>query len=172
MDLIEILRNFFPFSSESFIAGFKIFSFAASFIFIAVIFYSLTKIYKIFSKKHLADFLDVWSEYPAEARNSRWQEVKKRLKSENASDWKFAVLEADSILDDVMKRIGYPGANLGERLIGVEPSDFDSLSEVWEAHKVRNRLAHEAADFKFSKERAEEVIALYEKGLKELEYIS
>lgn len=159
-------------SLESFLSGFKIFSFIISLVFVAVIFYSLVKIFKIFSKRHLADFLDVWSEYPAEARNSRWQEVKKRLKSENGSDWKFAILEADSILDDVMKKIGYPGSNLGERLVNIEPSDFDSLSEVWEAHKVRNRLAHEAADFKLSKERAEEVVALYEKGLKELEYIS
>ena len=139
---------------------------------IALIFYSLVKIFKILSKRHLADFFDVWSVYPAEARNSRWQEVKNRLKSKNASDWKFAILEADGILDDVMKKIGYPGANLGERLVNIEPSDFDSLSEVWEAHKVRNRLAHEAADFKLSKERAEEVGALYEKSLKELEYIS
>ncbi|MEK7133067.1 MAG: hypothetical protein AAB771_00030 [Patescibacteria group bacterium] len=159
-------------SLKSFLPEFKIFSFVVSLVLIFIIFYSLVKIFKVFSKKHLADFLDVWSEYPAEARNTRWQEVKKRLGSENSSDWKFAILEADGILDDVMKKIGYPGANLGERLVNIEPSDFDSLSEVWEAHKVRNRLAHEAADFKLSKERAEEVVALYEKGLKELEYIS
>lgn len=159
-------------SLESFLAGFKIFSFVVSLVLIFIIFYSLVKIFKVFSKRHLADFLDVWGEYPAEVRNSRWEEVKKRLKSENSSDWKFAILEADGILDDVMKKIGYPGANLGERLTNIEPSDFDSLSEVWEAHKVRNRLAHEAADFKLPKERAEEVVALYEKGLKELEYIS
>jgi len=159
-------------SLESFLTGFKIFSLIVSLVLMAVIFYSLTRIFKVLFKKHLADFLDIWSEQPAEARNSRWQEVKKKLKSENASDWKFAILEADSILDDVMKRIGYAGANLGERLVNIEPSDFDSLSEVWEAHKVRNRLAHETADFKLSKERAEEVIDLYEKGLKELEYIS
>ncbi len=159
-------------SLKSFLPEFKIFSFVVSLVLIFIIFYSLVKIFKVFSKKHLADFFDVWSEYPAEARNTRWQEVKKRLGSENSSDWKFAILEADGILDDVMKKIGYPGANLGERLANIEPSDFDSLSEVWEAHKIRNRLAHEAADFKLSKERAEEVVALYEKGLKELEYIS
>ena len=37
---------------------------------------------------------------------------------------------------------------------------------------MRNRIAHEAAGFKLDKEEAERVIGLFEKGLKELEYIT
>ena len=64
----------------------------------------------------------------------------------------------------------YDGENLGERLKKIESSDLDSLNDIWEAHKVRNRIAHEA-DYRMSPEDSAAAIGRFEKALRELEYI-
>jgi len=83
----------------------------------------------------------------------------------------MAVLEADNILDEIIKKIGIPGENLGERLRNIEPSDFKNLRVAWEAHKTRNRVAHGGDLFDLTKEEAEETIKLYEKVFKEFKFL-
>src|SRR5690606_1487074 len=70
----------------------------------------------------------------------RWFDIVQKIDSENPSDWNVAIIEADKILDDLMKKMGYPGDNLGERLKAVERSDFLTLDSAWQAHKVRNSI--------------------------------
>ena len=51
------------------------------------------------------------------------------------------VLEADKLLDYVLGKYGYQGS-LGEKLKKASKL-FSDLNGVWEAHKLRNKLAHE-----------------------------
>lgn len=119
--------------------------------------------------KDITEFMKTES-FPREERNARWEGVKKRMASNHPSDWKLAVIEADSIMDELLKRMGYEGINMGERLRQIEPSDFDSLQAVWKAHKLRNRIAHEP-ETAVTKSEAEYAIELFERGLEEFEYI-
>jgi hypothetical protein len=86
-------------------------------------------------------------------------------------DRKNAIIEADSLIDVIIQKIGYRGEDLGERLKKIEPSDFNNLQNVWEAHKIRNKIAHEGEAFNLTKEIAKDVIEKYKKALKELKYI-
>ncbi len=52
-----------------------------------------------------------------------------------------AVMDADKLLDYVLKCYGYEG-NLGEKL-KVAKGHFSDLNGVWSAHKLRNTVAHE-----------------------------
>ncbi|PIR69669.1 MAG: hypothetical protein COU47_02065 [Candidatus Niyogibacteria bacterium CG10_big_fil_rev_8_21_14_0_10_46_36] len=108
--------------------------------------------------------------FPREERKGRWENVEKRMQSNHPSDWKLAVIEADSIMDDLLKRMGYEGITMGDRLKQIEPSDFESLQAVWKAHKLRNRIAHEP-ETAVTKSEAEYTIDLFKKGLEEFEYI-
>ena len=99
-----------------------------------------------------------------------WEKIKQYLESRNESDWKLAILEADKMLDKLVQKMGYPGNNLGERLKAVEPSDFRTLNSAWEAHKVRNAIAHDQG-YKLTKRSAARVIGLYEQVFKEFHYI-
>jgi len=94
-----------------------------------------------------------------------------KINSQNPSDWKTAVVESDSILDDIFEKIGFKGKGLEEKLKSVEPSDFDNLQNIWDAHKTRNKIAHLGADFELTQEEAKSAVDNYEKGLKELRYI-
>jgi len=100
--------------------------------------------------------------------STRLQDVLTHSDSENPNDWKLAIIEADIILDDALKQKGYPGNSLGERLKNVSPQQLNSLQDAWEAHKVRNRIAHDGSDFILTKRIAEETIGRYRRVLSEL----
>lgn len=103
--------------------------------------------------------------------NPRWAKVLEHVNSENPSDWRLAILEADIMLGDVLDKMGYHGATIGDKLKSIEQSDFSTLNEAWEAHKVRNAIAHEGSDMTLNKPEAERVVRLFEKVFKEFKYV-
>lgn len=103
--------------------------------------------------------------------NPKWLKVIEHIKSDNSADWKLAILEADIMLDAMLEKMGYPGQTISEKLKLVEKSDFDTLDYAWEAHKIRNSIAHEGSDFVVTKEEAERVITMFETVFKEFKYI-
>jgi hypothetical protein len=98
---------------------------------------------------------------------ARWEEIQRHLNSNKEAEWKFAVIEADNLVDYVLKASGYPGDTMGERLKNIDKSQIVTLDTLWEAHKIRNRLAHDPNYFLRYGE-AKRAIQLYEKTLKEL----
>jgi hypothetical protein len=101
--------------------------------------------------------------YRGAARSNRFDSMIAHSTSDNPNDWKLAIIEADVILDDVLKQQGYAGNSLGERLKSIGPSQLDSLQDAWEAHKVRNRIAHEGADYILTQRSAQETITRYQR---------
>lgn len=105
---------------------------------------------------------------PKKEINKNWQAVLDKLDKGDESSCKMAVVEADKILDDILKRIGYQGGDMGERLKQLTPAQLANLNDIWEAHKIRNRIVHESG-FRLSQEQAQKAIKAYERGLKDLE---
>ncbi|MDO8564518.1 MAG: hypothetical protein Q7R88_00820 [bacterium] len=101
----------------------------------------------------------------------RFERIKSHMESEKESDWRLAVLEADVMLDEMISGMGYRGDSLGEKLKAIEKSDFTTLEKAWEAHVIRNRIAHEGALFPLTHREARRVIGLYEEVFKEFQYI-
>lgn len=171
----EFFKKFYLKFSEIFNwikeVNFKFYSVIVSLVFLTAIIIITYKILKLRKRQivSLAKFLTV-EELSAE-RDIRWKEIKKRLDSENPSDWKMAIISADSLMDEILENIGYEGKTMNERLKIIEPSDFDNLKNVWEAHRVRNKIAHEWESFELTKEEAKSVIEKYEQALKELRYL-
>lgn len=99
-----------------------------------------------------------------------WEQMLARSSSDDENERKLAIISADSLIDKILGLSGYHGENLGERLKKIEPSDLDSLNDIWEAHKVRNRIAHEP-DLHLSRDEAMNALKRYEKVLKELRYL-
>ena len=103
--------------------------------------------------------------------NPRWQSVIEHVNSENESDWRLAILECDIVLSEALVKMGYHGETVSDMLKGVEKSDFPTLEAAWEAHKVRNAIAHEGANFVLSAREAKRVVALYESVFKDFKFI-
>lgn len=103
-------------------------------------------------------------------KNNTWEEIMRKMESPNPSDWKVAILEADKLLETMVAGMGYVGQDLGERLKTVEPSDFVTLNNAWEAHKVRNRIAHEPS-YQLTRAEGSHTIFLYQKVFEEFDFI-
>jgi hypothetical protein len=60
------------------------------------------------------------------------------------TEFELAVSKADTCLDQAFKVLAIRGSNMGERLRTAQPRFSSTLYQsIWEAHKLRNRLAHE-----------------------------
>lgn len=71
----------------------------------------------------------------------KWQELQGHCKDK--STWPLAVINADKLLDEALKRRRFKGKTMGERMVAAQ-RDLSDNDGVWFAHKLRNRLVHEA----------------------------
>jgi hypothetical protein len=96
----------------------------------------------------------------------RWQEAQALCSSKNT--WPLAVINADKLLDDALKRRHYKGKTMGERLVSAQ-HDFTNNDGVWFGHKLRNRLVHEEdTDAKLYKRDVQQALVGLRQALKDL----
>jgi hypothetical protein len=103
--------------------------------------------------------------------NPVWTSVRSKLLSDNQSDWRLAIIEADIYLDRVLDQKGFYGDTLGDKLKQIDPEKLPSVQIAWEAHKVRNRIAHDGSDFTLTMPEARRVLSYYEIVFRDLEVI-
>lgn len=96
-----------------------------------------------------------------------WQKVLAHAHSENPAEWRVAIIEADIMLDELLTALGYQGEGVGEKLKSVDPSNMLTLDAAWEAHKVRNRIAHSGKDFELSEREVKRITMLFESVFRE-----
>lgn len=155
----------------AFWAMFKIFSIILSLLLLTGIVYSIIRIRQIRTEEE-DEFAEVKTHHTTEERkNEKWQNILELTASENQSDWRLAILEADILLDEFVTKMGYQGEGLGEKLKGIERSDFTTLEQAWEAHKVRNAIAHGGSDFLLTQHEARRVINLFKQVFQEFEFV-
>ena len=106
------------------------------------------------------------------ARNERWEKVLGLMNSSNSSDWRLAIMEADVMLEELLSKLGLHGDSLGEMLKSADSNTFSTLDEAWDAHKVRNQVAHAGTDFQLTDRETKRVIAQFEKVFKEFGLIA
>ena len=118
-------------------------------------------------------FLENWVEFFAyrpfgvKKTFKQWAKITKRLETGKEAECKLAVIEADKILDDSLKRLDYHGEDMGERLKQVKSDQLANIDELWQAHKVRNRIAHEP-DFRLTQAQARRAIEIYQRAMQDL----
>ncbi|MDE1874956.1 MAG: hypothetical protein KGI79_02645 [Patescibacteria group bacterium] len=103
--------------------------------------------------------------------NQKWIQVEAHINSSNPSDWRLAILEADIMLGDILEKMGYQGDSIGDKLKGIDKSEFVTIDLAWEAHKVRNQIAHEGSDYMLNERDAKRVIDLFKRVFEEFYYI-
>ncbi len=104
-------------------------------------------------------------------KNPRWERVLEHLNSANPNDWKFSILEADIMLSDLLDTMQYKGDTMADKLKAVDKSDFTTIESAWEAHKIRNMVAHTGGDFVLTEREARRVIDLYKDVFSEFKII-
>jgi len=105
---------------------------------------------------------------PKNATLKRWEGILSRLESENPSQYKVALLEADALADEILASMGYVGQNMAEKLETAWAGQLETKDLLLEAHEVRNRVVHEE-NFVISREETERWLQNYRKFFEELE---
>lgn len=140
----------------------------ASFIGIFVIIYSLVRIRELEHLEHEA-YADLEHQHIEDHRsNDRFDTIQSLVATQNPSDWRQAIIEADIMLDELLTQFGYFGASVGDKLKQVRTGDLMSVQDAWDAHKVRNDIAHRGSDFILTKREAENTIGRYRRVFEEL----
>ena len=99
-----------------------------------------------------------------------WKRIQQRLKTGKTEQLKLAILEADKILDEILKMAGYRGKNLEERLSFITVTQLSNIEEIKQAHKLKKRIVSEP-DFTITLNEARAIIDIYEKAFQELNLI-
>ncbi|MCD5382482.1 MAG: hypothetical protein LR017_04230 [Candidatus Pacebacteria bacterium] len=97
----------------------------------------------------------------AVAKDARWTDIESHVTTDNPNDWRLAIIEADIMLEDVLEQAGYVGTTLGERLKAARNNPFQTIDDAWEAHIVRNKIAHSGSDFVLTQKKAKDTITQF-----------
>lgn len=128
----------------------------------------LSEVYSEIMKRQEEAFSKI---HKKDVKNMRWQDVLNHSNSDRPNDWKLAIIEADIILEELLNSLGYAGNTIGDKLKSVSPTSFTTINQAWRAHNVRNRIAHEGADFNLSQKEAQQTIAEYKMVFDEFDFI-
>jgi hypothetical protein len=103
-------------------------------------------------------------------QNTRLAIIDAHMATQNELEWRLAILEADNLLSELLKTLPYSGETVGEKLTNADRKKFTTLEDAWEAHKVRNKIAHEGSEYKLTEREARKVIGLYKNVFAEFNF--
>lgn len=95
---------------------------------------------------------------------SRWQVLQQQCAEK--STWALAIIDADKLLDEALKKRHYKGKTMGERLVAAQ-HDLTNNDGVWSGHKLRNRLVHES-NVKLTQRKVKDALVGIKQALKDL----
>ena len=99
---------------------------------------------------------------------TRWDDIFELSNTGNESDWRRAILEADIMLSDALRSHGYEGPTVADQLRMANPIQMTTLNMAWNAHKMRNRVAHEGERMQLSERDVRATIDEYRRVFEEL----
>lgn len=94
----------------------------------------------------------------------RWTELQTLCGSQNT--WPLAIINADKLLDEALKKRRLKGKAMGERLVAAQHILTDN-DGVWFGHKLRNRIVHED-NVKLKEKDVKQALIGFRRALKDL----
>lgn len=134
---------------------------------IAILLYSTMRLRQIRHEEHHIYSTIEEEKLEQQVDHARFAHVMSLIESAHESDWRQAIIEADIMLDDLLKQLKIPGDTIGDRLKNSDKSTFKTLDNAWTAHRVRNDIAHKGTAFKLSNHLAYRTIKQYESVFRE-----
>ncbi len=95
-----------------------------------------------------------------------WNKIEELASYGKEMNLKLAIIEADKLLDSVLKKMYFPGKTMAERLKSAS-FKYSGVRRVFWAHKVRNHIVHDV-HYVIKHGEARKVLGLFRKAFKEL----
>jgi len=109
-------------------------------------------------------------QFGAKRITGAWNKILRRLERATEPEYKLAAIEADDMLDNSLKRMGYGGQNLEERLKKITAVTVPNIAEVLEAHQTRNAIVRDP-DYRLSLDEARRILDIYAQAFRHLQIL-
>lgn len=141
--------------------------------FLAIVVYTCIRVFQIrqLERKQVEAMQHTVASHDIPKTQLRWEKIVQEGTSDNERDWRLAILEADIMLNELLDVQGYKGETIADKLRAADPARFQSINLAWEAHKFRNRIAHESNSTLLSAREVRRVLAMYEQVFKEFRFL-
>jgi hypothetical protein len=93
------------------------------------------------------------------------------MMSASQTDWRAAIVEADIMLFEMLAALGVPGDTIGDQLKSINRTSFNTIDLAWDAHKIRNEIAHAGSAYVLTEREARRAIDFYRQAFEEFGYI-
>ena len=152
---------------------FVAFSLVLSLCLAALIIYCIVRVFQIrqMEKRRFAAAQQTVVAHDVPKSQLRWNRIIEQANGESEQGWRLAILEADIMLNELLDTLGYKGETMADKMRAVERGNFNTIDLAWEAHRIRNRIAHDGEAHVLSARETKRVIALYERVFKEFHFI-
>ena len=109
-----------------------------------------------------------YKHYGLSRTKSKWEEIERYFKKGTEPEMKLAIVEANSLLDNILRVMSYKGKDLGSRLDGINEDILENLDDVKKYHKIYSNIVHDPTyrlDFKV----AQDALKVYRDALVNLD---
>lgn len=139
-----------------------------SFVAIWIFLQATIRLYQIRNEEHHKYGTVTFEEADKQVDHSRWKHIQELMLSGQESDHRQAIIEADIMLEEVLIQMGHSAPSVGDMLRQVDPQRLHTLQQAWDAHRVRNDIAHRGSAMELSEQLAHRTIAQYEAVFREV----
>lgn len=94
----------------------------------------------------------------------KWRDIQKLCG--NKTDWSHAIIHADMLLDEVMKKRKITGKTMGERMVNAQ-TRFSANDAIWTAHKLANTIRQDGAQ-KLSESIVKDTLVAFRQAMRDL----
>lgn len=100
----------------------------------------------------------------------KWKKIEKRLESGIEADFKLAVLEADELLSNGLKTLGYGGGSVDEILEKITTETISNLEDLKKVRQLKRDIVEDPT-MKLTIEETKKILEVYQKSLKDLQIL-
>ncbi|MBU3942543.1 hypothetical protein KKA24_01015 [Patescibacteria group bacterium] len=117
--------------------------------------------------KNFVEFF-TYRPYGAQKTFKQWGKVVKRLETGKEGEYRMAIIEADSLLDETLRGMEYKGEKINDLLDQVDSKVLPSIDRIKSAHEFRNNIVHDPS-YELTLNEAKTIIGVYEQAFRDLQ---
>lgn len=119
---------------------------------------------------YVEDFVEysTYRPYGVQKAFKQWGKVVKRLETGKEGEYRMAIIEADSLLEGVLREMEYKGEKISDLLDQVDSKVLPSIDKIKAAHEFRNNIVHDPS-YGLTLNEAKKIIGVYEQGFRDLQ---
>jgi hypothetical protein len=138
--------------------------------FVSIIYFVINT--RMLREKYIKDILEFTQSSPYKDIKipKNWNKLTTKAVSEESSERKLAIIEADEMLTEVFNKMGYEGDSLKDSLEKIEKEIVPNRNDLFEAHEKRKKLLQDP-NYEPSKEEAREIMNVYRETLEDLQLL-